>query len=519
MVNSSMEQHPVPQHIASFQFKLFGDLTIRQFMFLIGPMILAGLIFFSAAAPIVRIPLSVVIALVGLFVALVPVQGRPFDKWIVAFIRAVFNPTQRVWIKETRLPAFLSVVVRAQVSDEKIPEEITERGRERLVAYLKSLPRDNESPLDIREEMAVSQLGLTADNIGMGSVPPPIIWPSAKREASLPAQITSQPETFLEDAMMQFPASSMPGIEVFHEKSAIAPKLDHLPIIKSEPRVSLHAKPYMLKGIEDRLRAKQPNKVEERITPYTHLASDTNFSVDNIISVTEADKKIHLVRGVGQTRVRKLHFAPPENFDLSKLPIRGERRFEISDELAKRFNFEDESPETVLPSALDSIVNSVQVPPLAERSDVNQTLPKVNRAPAARRGDGKLKNLVTEPAKQERDFGQKFSVTDKKQVANPSGNVGAQIIPLTSTPNVISGLVTDAVGTPLEGAVLVVRDGNGIPVRALKTNKLGQFLSATPLTDGKYTVEIESDHAIFVPTAIDLKGDVVQPLGLQGKTK
>jgi len=62
-----MEQHPVPQHIASFEFKLFGNLTVRQFVTLAIPMGIAALIFFSNLLTIIRLPLALIFGLLGLF--------------------------------------------------------------------------------------------------------------------------------------------------------------------------------------------------------------------------------------------------------------------------------------------------------------------------------------------------------------------------------------------------------------------------------------------------------------------
>src|SRR3989344_9322331 len=133
-----MEQHPVPQHIASFEFKLFGNLTVRQFVTLAIPMAFAAFIFFSSLTPYVRIPLAGAIALLGLFSALVPVGGRPFDKWVVAFLKAVLSPTQRVWTKEEKLPQFLSVVIQTPQEEDQTPQTRTVQGRERLRNYLRS---------------------------------------------------------------------------------------------------------------------------------------------------------------------------------------------------------------------------------------------------------------------------------------------------------------------------------------------------------------------------------------------
>jgi len=491
-------------------------------MLLIGPMVLAVLIFFSALPAVLRMVVSGLITAVAFFVALVPVGGRPFDKWFAAFIKAVFSPTQRVWIKEKRMPEFLNVVVVPQTVDDEIPEEITEKGRERLIAYLKSLPKENESVLDVREAAAISRLGLSSENAGFGSVPPPIIWPTA-RKSGVPSAVEAggahapgQVEVPKAYAVSGAPAQ----IKAFSEKVSEAERPIAVVPVKIAPKISSHAKPYAVKGLEDRIRKMEKQPETYPVAPLTHLASETNFSVDNIISLNEPNNKIRLVRGVGQVKVRKLHFAPPENFDLSKLPVRGERRFEISDELAKRFKFEDETPNVVLPNQANATVGSVAVPTANMGGDGLRVIPKQVKQEVVRANVQPQEVAAVQPKVQvEQKVEPKFSITDKKQVENTQANQGAQIIPLTSTPNVLSGLVMDSEGVPVVGAVLVVRDSGGIPVRALKTNKLGQFLSATPLSSGDYTIEVESEQAVFVPTAINLKGEVLQPLGIHSRGK
>ncbi len=94
----------------------------------------------------------------------------------------------------------------------------------------------------------------------------------------------------------------------------------------------------------------------------------------------------------------------------------------------------------------------------------------------------------------------------------------AQIVPLTSTPNVISGIVTSLDNQPLANIILTVKDASLIPVRAFKTNRLGQFLSITPLPSGQYSIEAESETHAFDPLMINLKGQVLEPLQIKAKT-
>lgn len=85
-------------------------------------------------------------------------------------------------------------------------------------------------------------------------------------------------------------------------------------------------------------------------------------------------------------------------------------------------------------------------------------------------------------------------------------------VALTTFPNVINGVIKDKGGTYLEGVVAVIYDKEGLPVRALKTNKLGQFSGSTPLPNGTYTLELEKDNFSFDVLQIELNGEVLPPL-------
>ncbi len=104
----------------------------------------------------------------------------------------------------------------------------------------------------------------------------------------------------------------------------------------------------------------------------------------------------------------------------------------------------------------------------------------------------------------------------KVEVVAPSRPKQTQLT-LTSFPNVINGIALDEQGNYLEGAVVVIHDKDGLPVRALKTNKLGQFTGSTPLPNGSYTVELEKDSLVFDILKIELDGKVLPPLNIAAK--
>lgn len=493
-----MEQHPIPQHIASFEFKLFGNLTVRQFITLAIPAGVAAAIYFSNLPVVIRLPLAAAFGLFGLFAALVPVGGRPFDKWVVAFIKAIMSPTQRVWVKETKLPQFLSIVVGPPPREEQIPPSITAQGRARLREYLRSLPKGEVTPFDVKEQIAVKRLELESSvGEGEGKLPPPIIWPTTG---------------FSNPALPQIGVA--PKVSMAHEPRQTLPPTSRP--VPTRTKIPTHAKPFALPGLEKKLpRAHGEETIEIAPAPplvKAKLASEANPLVEAVIPIRTPDRQIRLIHGIGKTRARKLHFAPPVGFDLSKLPIRGEKRFEISQELKKRFAKAESIFQEATNPTSQIITPKVKIP----KGPLNSTTAQLPHA--AKTIPKPIKSLtmpdVTLKREPPTEMDSQISILAQKSknVPLPSVPSPASIVPLTHKPNIISGIVTDKSASPLENVILIFKNAAGIPLRALKTNKLGQFLSATPLENGAYTVEVESELAKFVPFTINLRGEVLSPL-------
>jgi len=96
-----MEQHPIPQNVTSFQFRLVGDMTLRQFLYLAAGAVIAYLlfVFLSPVYPLVAWPLIIISALLGTAFAFLPIGSRPLDYWLGAFLKAIYSPTKRIWKK------------------------------------------------------------------------------------------------------------------------------------------------------------------------------------------------------------------------------------------------------------------------------------------------------------------------------------------------------------------------------------------------------------------------------------
>lgn len=101
-----MEQHAIPQNVSSYQFKLVGDMTLKQFFQLAGG-ILAGIIFYSLPLlGIIKWPLAILSVIIGAGLAFFPLEERPLEKWIFAFFKAIYSPTVFSWQKTSVPPKF-----------------------------------------------------------------------------------------------------------------------------------------------------------------------------------------------------------------------------------------------------------------------------------------------------------------------------------------------------------------------------------------------------------------------------
>lgn len=94
-----MEQHPIPRQITSFEFKLIGFMTLKQFLYLVifGP--LGYIVFILFPLPLLNVILGILIAGLGAALAFLPINDRPLDIWIRNIWKRLNSPTQYTYHK------------------------------------------------------------------------------------------------------------------------------------------------------------------------------------------------------------------------------------------------------------------------------------------------------------------------------------------------------------------------------------------------------------------------------------
>lgn len=216
---SAMDQHPVPQNISSYEFRLVGDMTLKQFFQLAGGGILA-LIFYRIPFPFfIKWPLIFISVLGGILLAFVPLNGRPFSQWILAFFKAVYSPTEFFW---SPLPA-------TSPSGPVIPQSVQ--------------PIAPPSPLDKLESQLVDKFSNLFDTVSQRfspSSPLPFKNPSSADTApQQPDPAPPPPPTQVFEAaaspILQTPPPPPRPVNPFPAAASLTPTIGHSPLTGTPP--------------------------------------------------------------------------------------------------------------------------------------------------------------------------------------------------------------------------------------------------------------------------------------------
>lgn len=370
-----MEQHPVPQHISSYEFKLVGDMTLKQFFQLAGG-ILVALIFYATPLPgIIKWPLIMFFALIGAALAFMPLRERPLSTWFFAFIRAIYAPTIYTFA------AGGSEEVFQKDSTSPETEIVMPQGPQRAKEYLADIPKTTiEEKFDQSEETFFQRVtSLFHSNVQSAAIPTQQITPTSTPPIT-PVQPSSQQDT---------------GQQVI------------------------------------------------AITPQTIGRSASVYM--QVVEEPEED----------------VHGNPAKNIQPIGAPV------------SQQIQVEHQKPNQSYFTTPPTTVSAFQ--------DIRPTTQP-------------LQTTIT--------------ATFMPEATPPEP---------PDRPNTIVGQVLAQNGKIIDGAILEIRDSSGKPVRAIRTNKVGHFITVTPISNGDYELETEKDDLKFDVVKFRAEGEIIPPIMIRAK--
>ena len=397
-----MEQHPIPRDVTGFQFKLVGTMTLKQFGYVAFGAII-GYVCFKAPIGIFQLPLAGLFWFLGFALAFIPIQERPLDRWLGAFIKSVYSPTQFIWKK---IPPEIEILSQLSQPKKKDTTHLVQYkdSREKLNKYLTSLPLPLEEELDQKEKEVLSR--------ALSFFQMPAV---SKKTAQPQLQAKPQPQ----------PAEKSPALPT-----------PPPPLKKTKPII-----PPPLKAKKETVKQEAPKQEEDRSSYEKNLQK----------KIEDLKKELELKT-------------------LSK-----SRFLEISEQLTSS---------------------------LEEKRRLEKEVGTLRKKAAIKKEDP-----VIPTAKLDEEKSRVKIITPKL-----ASKMGMPNIP--QSPNIISGIVKDPAGKLLPGMIITVKNTGGVTMRALKTNNVGLFVSATSLASGVYTLEVEDPQKKYEFDIIKttLGGEIYSPL-------
>lgn len=414
-----MENHPIPQDVTGFKFKIIGSMTVKQFAYIIVAGIFCVITFtlpIQGIAAIIKIPMMALFAGLGFALAFVPVGGRPLDKMLIYFATSIPKENQFVYHKQGVDLAQYEFFKPTATVTQTAPAKQSKNNANRTA--LASALRNSYFRPDNDELQYLTNLKASFDNPGAAIATPTPLANETKKVAlpqATPVPIPTAPPT----------TPVIVEREVISKTSPVQP-----PITAEEVRKKVNQAPVA------------PVKKES----------------ENKEVVAEIAKEIQDIKNVEQT--------------VGKTEELEQKIRDLEQKLAQALGQTQQYQKQVLQQA---------------------------KQPA--------QTVVTATEKQAAPARGVKSVTSKTQLHS-----GFPTLP--DIPNIVLGIVKDPRGKVLQNILVEVVDLNDIPVRAFKTNSLGQFISATPLPNGTYKMFFDDPGKMheFEGVQIEMKGEIFNPI-------
>ncbi len=488
------EQHAVPQNIMDVEFKLIGSLTMRQFMYLL-VFCVPAYIFFRVVPHPFKFFMVVSFSLFGVAFAFLPLQDRGLDEWIANFLKSVYSPSQRVWKKKAYLPAAFIQQSVAMVNQELITLAPTS-SRRKLEEYLQT--RDVEQKVDILDIPEIDYVDKVRKAFAAVEPVPAV---------SVPVAAPAQPQAKSEPVPQPVPSEASKPVETPKVSAQEAPKQ---PVDMKPQAATVFVKPVPPSQPE-------PKKQPKLTLPRKRFVDEIPLSP--ITPDRHAGRRfVNLAPGKGQI----------------VLPIRNEKILKTREEVNVEEDIKDKTEQLVkLLTQLkkeESVATGRHVP-AKRKEEVYKQVKELRKEIAQSAED--VPQPVSAPVEHipetERNPAPAASVEAKteqvprKEEHKPEHKAPGMVVtqlPPNKVPNIISGIVKDTKGRPLTDLVLIIKNSDGDPVRALKTNSLGQFSISTPLADGSYTIEIDSTkktELAFDIISLNVNGKILSPMEFVGR--
>lgn len=506
-----MENHPIPQDVTGFQFRLIGNMTVKQFAYLAVGATLAFITYYLPIFLLIKLLFMALFGFTGFALAFIPLEGRPMDAMIGYFLQALFSPNQYLYQKsgghfsfeDVASPAPLPVPVHLPVAIQKKSQPVVTSAakQKQLQAYLKQLGY-KQGATDKKEDEFISNVMNQA-----AEEPAPLIMPTPLTVTPLPSPTSTQPtDEEVTDHNEQKEDSGEDEVTITVHKEAKQDPKEKERLEEEEKKAEKVEMAEETAKPEDEVGEAKPHLELPHISLNFHLPSlslphvptpHINSSDERALEDEEKaldDKEDELKKAEEQAAKKR---------EQEELHLK-EKEASIAKAQAAAEQVMHES--TMTHDKLLELEKTIQ-DMASQKLQLEQELQKLKTQLTAKPPSPQafVPTKVQEQPKQTTQFVRQVPQSMSKSSGLP---------PAADSPNVLLGVVKDPRGGILPNILIEVKDKDGNPVRAFKTNQLGQFASATQLANGTYTIEFEDPQGTHKFDTVELtaKGEILMPI-------
>ena len=231
-----MENHPIPQDITSFQFKLVGSMTLKQFAFFATGVILGWIIISSPFFLLIKLPLALFFIASGFAIAFIPLDGRTLDTMITLFFKALFTPNQYVFLKTGGHFALPTLPKQPKKVERTAPHRTTEE----LQTLISGLPHKSKNDLDEKEMAFLQRLSFPLSSGSLPQVPKPpqnLIPPNQISERPIKVDLPKESKEIKErDLLLEqsFSTATLPNARLTKPTTIPQPQIITAEVVEEE---------------------------------------------------------------------------------------------------------------------------------------------------------------------------------------------------------------------------------------------------------------------------------------------
>lgn len=207
-----MDQHPIPRQITTFEFKLIGFLTIKQFIYLVVFVGLGLLVYILTPIPILNYIFGILTGSIGLAFAFVPINDRPMEVWIRNLFKRLLSPTQYNFQKQNK-----PIRVLQNITSGNSPQQVAIHvdSQKKLNSYLAG---KNPRPAANTKKQAVNEL-LTSPLTFLTKKSVNKTKQSNNQSQTTNSQSTITKQPFITGVVKNYKLTPLGGILIYVKKS------------------------------------------------------------------------------------------------------------------------------------------------------------------------------------------------------------------------------------------------------------------------------------------------------------